>query len=116
MTRPDDWMMPAFLAQLAAPGVQLVRAVSDGRETVYLFDADREAFATLTADGEQWNVRQGGPVAVWDAIESAVTGWRQAGEPDITSVRMEVTIEAHTYWIGEEPALRWKHAQRPLAT
>ncbi|GAU67332.1 putative methyltransferase [Streptomyces sp. NBRC 110611] len=124
----NDWM-PAFLAQLAAPGAQLLRAVSDSRETVYLFDTGREAFAALTADGDQWNVRQGGPVAIWDAIEDAVTAWRKAGEPDITSVRMAITPEAHAYWIGgqqitndqrsywlgaKEPALRWKHRHPPL--
>ncbi|MEK8171021.1 hypothetical protein NKH77_20115 [Streptomyces sp. M19] len=73
--------MPAFLAQLAAPGTQMVRAISDSRETVYLFDTGREAFASLTADGDRWNVRQGGPVAIWDAIEGAITAWRRAGSP-----------------------------------
>ncbi|MGP3978529.1 ATP-grasp peptide maturase system methyltransferase [Streptomyces sp. 8N114] len=124
----NDWM-PAFLAQLAAPGAQLVRAISDSRETVYLFDTGREAFAALTADGDQWNVRQGGPVAIWDAIEEAVTAWEKAGKPDITSVRMAVTRDAHAYWIGgkqitndqrsywlggKESALRWKHSHPPL--
>lgn len=118
----NDWM-PAFLAQLAAPGAQLVRAISDSRETVYLFDTGREAFAALTADGDEWTVRQGGPVAIWDAIESTLTAWHDAGEPDISTVRLEVTPEAHaywiggqrittdarSYWIGEKPALRWKH-------
>lgn len=111
----NDWM-PAFLTQLAAPGTQLVRAVSDSGETVYLFDPGREAFAALTAVGDEWNVRQGGPVAIWDAIESALTVWRNAGEPDITSVRMEVTPEAHAYWIGDKPALRWKHSHPPLSS
>lgn len=126
----DDWM-PAFLAQLAAPGTQLVRATSEDRETVYLFDTGREAFASLTADGDQWNVRQGGPVAIWDAIEEAVTAWRKAGEPDMTSVRLAVTPDAHCYWIGgrqigdgrrsywlggKEAALRWRHPHPPLTT
>ncbi|MGW0705695.1 ATP-grasp peptide maturase system methyltransferase [Streptomyces sp. NPDC002643] len=121
--------MPAFLAQLAAPGAQFVRAVGGGRETAYLFDTGREAFAALTADGDEWNVRQGGPVALWDAVEGAVTAWRAAGEPDITSVRIEVTPKAHaywiggqristtarSYWIGDRPALRWSHAHPPLS-
>ncbi|TQE35955.1 methyltransferase [Streptomyces ipomoeae] len=124
----NDWM-PAFLAQLAAPGTQLVRAVSGSRETVYLFDTSREAFAALTADDDEWHVRQGGPVAIWDAVERVVTAWRDAGEPDITSVRMEVTPKAHaywiggqrittearSYWIGDHPALRWNHAHPPLS-
>ncbi|GAA0345437.1 methyltransferase domain-containing protein [Streptomyces blastmyceticus] len=123
-----DWM-PAFLAQLAAPGAQLVRALSDSRETVYLFDTGREAFAALTADKEGWTVRQGGPVALWDAVEEAVAAWREAGKPDITSVRMQVTREANAYWIGGQkittatrshgiehrPALRWRHRHQPLS-
>ncbi|WP_016908388.1 ATP-grasp peptide maturase system methyltransferase [Streptomyces xiaopingdaonensis] len=124
----NDWM-PAFLAQLAAPGAQLIHAVSDSREVVYLFDTEREAFAALTADGDQWRVRQGGPVAIWDAIEEAVTAWQKAGEPDITAVRVAVTRNAHTYWIdgkqisndrrskwlgGKEPTLHWEHSHPPL--
>lgn len=110
----NEWM-PAFLAQLAAPGTQFVRAVGDGRETVYLFDTGRESFAALTDDGSGWHVRQGGPAAIWDAVESAVVAWRDAGEPDITSVRMRVTRESHAYWIGDRPALRWTHAHPPLS-
>ncbi|MFD7505601.1 ATP-grasp peptide maturase system methyltransferase [Streptomyces sp. NPDC059850] len=111
----NNWM-PAFLAQLVAPGAQLVRAVSDSQETVYLFDTSREAFAALTADGDEWKVRQGGPVAIWDAVESALAAWRDAGEPDITSVRLEVTPRAHTYRIGDQPSLRWSHPHPPLST
>ncbi|MEV5983777.1 ATP-grasp peptide maturase system methyltransferase [Streptomyces sp. NPDC052051] len=109
----NNWM-PAFLAQLAAPGAQLVRAVSGSRETVYLFDAGREAFAAFIADGDEWTVRQGGPVAIWDAIENALTTWKSVGEPDITSVRMEVTPRTHTYWIEDQPALHWEHSHPPL--
>ncbi|MFE6691016.1 ATP-grasp peptide maturase system methyltransferase [Streptomyces sp. NPDC057743] len=124
----NDWM-PAFLAQLAAPGAQLVRAVSDSRETVYLFDTGREAFAALTADGDHWTVRQGGPVAIWDAIETTLTAWHDAGKPDITSVRLAITPKTHAYWIGGQQitndnrsywlgganaVLRWKHPHSPL--
>lgn len=105
----EEWM-PAFLAQLAAPGARLVRAVADGgSETVHLFDADRESFAALTPGKAGWTVRQGGPVALWDAVEGAVTAWRDAGSPDIGSVRLRVTDRAHVYRIGENPALRWEH-------
>lgn len=133
--------MPAFLAQLAAPGARLVNAVSDGRRTLYLLDPDRESFAQLVqlvqlvqpvqpiepvepvpsiADGVGWSVRQGGPVALWDEVESALIAWQREGEPDLDSVRLRVTPESHTYWIGDNPALRWDHrlthaAPRPPA-
>ncbi|MFB7931605.1 ATP-grasp peptide maturase system methyltransferase [Streptomyces sp. NPDC056039] len=104
----DQWM-PAFLAQLAAPGAQLVRAVSsDGRETTYLFDTTRESFASLTQNGEEWTVRQGGPLGIWDAVERAVTAWREAGEPDISAVRLDVTPHAHSYWMRDK-STRWEH-------
>ncbi|MHA4813212.1 ATP-grasp peptide maturase system methyltransferase [Streptomyces aculeolatus] len=104
-----DWT-PAFLAQLAAPNTQMVTVVDgDGGETVYLVDTHRESFATLCRDGARWRVRQGGPVALWDDIEGALTAWRGAGEPDVDAVRLHVTRGAHVYWIGDDPALRWEH-------
>lgn len=108
-TMLDDWM-PAFLAQLAAPGAQLVRATrSDGTELLYLFDPERESFAQFTADGDGWTVRQGGPVALWDDIEEALVAWQDAGSPDINAVQLRVTAGAHTYWIEDNPSLRWEH-------
>lgn len=106
----EDWA-PAFLAQLAAPGAQLVTAVfgADGGDAHYLFDSERESFAELTEDSSGWTVRQGGPVALWDAVENALTAWQEAGRPDIGAVRMRVTERAHTYWIDGAPALRWEH-------
>ncbi|MEV8480056.1 ATP-grasp peptide maturase system methyltransferase [Streptomyces sp. NPDC051173] len=105
----EEWM-PAFLAQLAAPGVQLIQVVPDGgAETAYLFDTERESFAALTSHGDGWTVREGGPVALWSDIESALMAWQAAGRPDIGSVRMKVTLKAHIYGIGESPALHWEH-------
>lgn len=101
--------MPAFLAQLAAPGVQMINTASGGEQRVYLFDTDRESFAELARDGDAWTVRQGGPVALWDAIETAVTTWQGTGEPDISAVQLDVTPAGHTYWIGDDPTLRWEH-------
>jgi hypothetical protein len=73
--------MPAFLAQLAAPAAQLVRATgSDGTLYLYLFDPDRESFAAFTEDTSGWTVRQGGPVALWDDVEQTLTAWQDAGQ------------------------------------
>ncbi|WP_372409180.1 ATP-grasp peptide maturase system methyltransferase [Streptomyces luteireticuli] len=105
----EGWM-PAFLAQLAVPGAQLTCTVAeDGERAVYLFDVERESFAALVRDGGGWTVRQGGPVALWDAVERVLSVWEDAGQPDIDSVRVRVTDRTHTYWIGDEPALRWEH-------
>ncbi len=94
----EEWM-PAFLAQLAAPGAQLVRSVRvDGHTTVYLFDIAREAFAALTPDdtASGWTVRQGGPVALWDAIENAPAAWQAAGKSGMDAFRLRVTRTEQT--------------------
>lgn len=105
----EEWM-PAFLAQLAAPGAQFVRAArSDGVQLLYLFDPERESFAEFIASGDDWTVRQGGPVALWDSIESALIAWQDEGSPDITAVQLHITEKAHTYWIGDKPKLCWQH-------
>ncbi|MFF4223163.1 ATP-grasp peptide maturase system methyltransferase [Streptomyces abikoensis] len=106
----EEWM-PAFLAQLAAPGAQFVRATaSNDAQLLYVFDTARESFAEFTAaDGHAWTVHQGGPVALWDDIERALTAWQDAGNPDITTVHLRVTNTCHDYWIEGDPALRWRH-------
>lgn len=105
----NEWM-PAFLAQLAAPGAQFVQATTaEGAPLRYLFDPERESFAQFTAQGDGWSVRQGGPVALWDVIERSLTAWRDAGSPGISAVRLRVTDRSHTYWIEDGPSLRWEH-------
>ena len=105
----EEWM-PAFLAQLAAPGAQFVRAArSDGSPLRYLFDPERESFVEFISDGESWTVRQGGPVALWDDIERSLVAWQDAGAPDIDAVRLRVTDQSHVYWIDDCPSLRWEH-------
>ncbi|REK87033.1 methyltransferase [Streptomyces inhibens] len=105
----EEWM-PAFLAQLAAPGTQFVRATrSDGSPLRYLFDPERESFAEFIADGESWTVSQGGPVALWDDIERSLVAWQDAGTPDIDAIRLRVTTNSHLYWIDRSPSLRWEH-------
>ncbi|MER0240716.1 ATP-grasp peptide maturase system methyltransferase [Streptomyces sp. HSW2009] len=104
----DEWM-PAFLAQLSTPGAHLTRATSAGGQRLYLFDPDRESFASFTQNDTGWTVRQGGPLTLWDRIERTLTAWLAAGSPDITAVRVHISQRTHTYWIDGHPALRWQH-------
>ncbi|MEU3073367.1 ATP-grasp peptide maturase system methyltransferase [Streptomyces laurentii] len=105
----EEWM-PAFLAQLAAPGAQFVRATGgDGSPLRYLFDPEKESFAEFLADGESWTVRQGGPVGLWDDVERSLVAWQDAGAPETDSVRLHVTPASHRYWIDQAPSLRWEH-------
>lgn len=108
-----DELMPAVLVQLAAPTAQVLRVQdSDGRPSVYLFDPARESFAELVKDGDGWDVRQGGPVRLWDDVERALLRWAAEGRPGITQVRLHVTERSHTYLIGNAPDLRWVHPLR----
>ncbi|MEU3076150.1 hypothetical protein [Streptomyces laurentii] len=61
------------------------------------------------ADGQEWRVRQGGPIALWDRVEGALIAWEAAGSPDITAVRLRVTQATHRYWIEGEPRTIWEH-------
>lgn len=104
-----DWM-PAFLAQLSAPGAHLVRAArSDGTQLLYLFDPDRESFAEFIAHDDRWTVRQGGPVPLWDRIEEALVAWESVGRPGVESICLRVTQASHHYWIEGAPDLDWEH-------
>lgn len=108
----EDWM-PAFIAQLAVPGAHFTRASSpEGNRLLHLFDPDRESFAAFAENDGVWRVRQGGPVALWDVVEQALTTWLNADSPDISEVRLRITRETHTYWIDGHPALRWQHHLR----
>ncbi|MEU4347439.1 ATP-grasp peptide maturase system methyltransferase [Streptomyces sp. NPDC023838] len=105
----EEWM-PAFLAQLAAPSAQFVRAArDDGAQLRYLFDPERESFAEFLAEGGIWTVRQGGPVALWDDIERTLVAWQDDGSSAIEAVRLRVTNRSHLYWIDGSPLLRWEH-------
>ncbi|KWX03844.1 hypothetical protein TH66_10875 [Carbonactinospora thermoautotrophica] len=87
-----EWV-PRFVAQLAAPGAQYTWLMTgNSPETTYLVDVEREAFATLTPtrDGG-WMVRQGGPIALWDAIEDALDVWEAAGKPGMEGFRLRIT-------------------------
>ncbi|MBT2674892.1 hypothetical protein J7E95_29590 [Streptomyces sp. ISL-14] len=81
----------------------------EGNRLLYIFDQERESFASFTENEGTWTVRQGGPLPLWDTIEQTLTAWQDAGTPDITAVRLRVTQEIHSYWIEGHPALRWQH-------
>ena len=80
-----------------------------GRTVHYLFDPERESFAPFTADDNGWTVRQGGPVALWDAVEGAIVAWQDSGRPDIGAVRLRVTAAPTRTGSATTPALRWEH-------
>jgi methyltransferase of ATP-grasp peptide maturase system len=99
----DPWTGWAsrFVAQLAAPTAQHLVLSQDGGPYVdYLIDQERRSFAALLAQPDGGCVvRQSGPVALWDAVEGAVTNWRRAGSPDLTEFEITVTPAGQRIWV-----------------
>ncbi len=99
----DPWTgwTSLFIAQLAAPTAQHLVLSQDGGPYVhYLIDQGRHSFAALLTrpDGGHL-VRQSGPVALWDAVERDVTGWRRAGSPDLTDFEMTISPAGQRIWV-----------------
>jgi hypothetical protein len=83
-----------------------------GSTRYYLFHDTRESFAALVPDHRAlcgWRVRQGGPVALWDAAEAAILAWRAAGGPDVTAFTVRIEPGRHTYEMHGRPEARWEH-------
>lgn len=106
-----EWM-PALVTQLALPDVHQITVTSgdDVRGPVtYLVAENTSSFAEITATTTGWHVRQSGPVAIWDTVENTLASWRSAGSPGVESVHVRVDRRGSTYWMDEDPALRWTH-------
>lgn len=66
-----------FLAQCAVPDAQMTTV----GEVVHLVDVVTGSAATLTPADDRWEVREGGPVKLWDRIERIMTAYDEAGSP-----------------------------------
>ncbi|MFE2265741.1 ATP-grasp peptide maturase system methyltransferase [Streptomyces griseosporeus] len=88
----DDWDA-RFVAQLAAPHTQRLSLTGTDTTQHVLIDVQAGAWAVLTQHGEQWVVRQGGAVQLWDAIEDHLLRWRADGCPSLDRFQVIVTPE-----------------------
>ncbi|MFF8322918.1 ATP-grasp peptide maturase system methyltransferase [Streptomyces bobili] len=66
-----------FLARSAAPDAQMT-TVGD---VVHLVDVVTGSAATLTPREGRWEVREGGPVRLWERIETVLSAYDEAGRP-----------------------------------
>ncbi|CCK32800.1 hypothetical protein BN159_8422 [Streptomyces davaonensis JCM 4913] len=66
-----------FLAQCAVPEAQMT-IVGD---VVYLVDVVTGSAATLTPVEDRWEVREGGPVRLWEQIEAVLSAYDEAARP-----------------------------------
>ncbi|MET9290969.1 ATP-grasp peptide maturase system methyltransferase [Streptomyces sp. NPDC003077] len=99
-----------FVAQLAMPGVRFFSMPDDdGTPCTYVLDGTNESFAVLTSKSDDaWNVRQGGPVALWDVLESSLDTWCTAGSPEPTEFGVTVTAKSQRVWLGAPDGPSWR--------
>ncbi|KLJ03059.1 ATP-grasp peptide maturase system methyltransferase [Streptomyces albidoflavus] len=88
-----------FLAQCAVPDAQMT-TVGD---IVHLVDVVTGSAATLTPAGDRWEVREGGPVRLWERVEDVLCLYDEAGRPG------PETFTLHVYDGGQHV----RHPQLP---
>ncbi|WP_324797288.1 ATP-grasp peptide maturase system methyltransferase [Streptomyces cyaneofuscatus] len=88
-----------FLAQCAAPDAQMMTV----GESVHLVDVVTGSAATLTPCEDRWQVREGGPVKLWERIERVLSAYDEAGRPE------QETFSLHVYGGGQH----LRHPQLP---
>lgn len=76
-----------FLAQCAVPDAQLT-TVGD---VVHLVDVVTGSAATLTPREGRWEVREGGPVKLWERIEAVLSAYDEAGRPGPQTFTLHVS-------------------------
>ncbi|MER7244444.1 ATP-grasp peptide maturase system methyltransferase [Kribbella sp. NPDC000426] len=79
-----------LVAQLAVPEAQHINFGPGGDLPEHLLVQPDESYAALSGTAANWTVEQGGPHRLWDQVETALAGWRQAGEPDIETFHVTV--------------------------
>ncbi|MEU4652490.1 ATP-grasp peptide maturase system methyltransferase [Streptomyces sp. NPDC023723] len=66
-----------FLAQCAVPDAQLTTV----GEVAHLVDVVTGSAATLTPHEDRWEVREGGPVKLWERVEAVLSAYDEADRP-----------------------------------
>jgi methyltransferase of ATP-grasp peptide maturase system len=98
----------AFMVQLAAPDARFFSmAVDGGAVSTFLLDSVTDSFAAVTPTDSGWQVRQGGPRRLWDAIESAVATWEEYGSPNTAAFGVTVSRDRQTVWLGNPHGPQW---------
>lgn len=75
-----------FLAQCAVPDAQMTTL----GEVVHLVDVVTGSAATLTPGEGRWEVRESGPVKLWERIERVLSAYDEAGRPGPESFTLHV--------------------------
>lgn len=98
----------AFMAQLAVPDARSFSlAVDGGPLSTFLLDGVTDSFAVLAPTESGWQVRQGGPRRLWDAVESAVATWEEYDSPNTAAFGVTVSRDQQTVWLGNPNGPQW---------
>jgi methyltransferase of ATP-grasp peptide maturase system len=90
-----------FLAQCAVPDAQMVTV----DEVVHWVDVVSGSAATLTPLDGEWHVREGGPVTLWERVESVLDAFDAAGRPGPEAFALRVCDEEQRLWHPNMPGL-----------
>jgi methyltransferase of ATP-grasp peptide maturase system len=90
-----------FLAQCAVPGAQMVTIA----DVVHLTDVLTGSAATLTPVDDTWQVRESGPINLWERIETVLSAYDTAGRPEPESFRLHITHDGHHLRQAHMPTL-----------
>ncbi|GLY50974.1 methyltransferase domain-containing protein [Lentzea sp. NBRC 102530] len=100
---PLPWasLVPWFLTQATMPG----EVAFGHRGNAAMFSTADGSWAAVSqepdAEGER-EVRQGGPVRIWDEFEAAQRTWDELGRPDWDRLGLTVTPDGrHRVWLDE---------------
>ncbi len=94
-----------FVAQLGAPSAE---KLGTGDHVVLLDVATGSQATTEPAPDGGWRVRQHGPLRLWDAVEDAISTWREAGSPPVPAFGLAVTREGQRVWLGCPDGPSWQ--------
>ncbi|MFD9871210.1 ATP-grasp peptide maturase system methyltransferase [Streptomyces niveus] len=98
----------AFMAQLAAPNARFFSMpVDSGPVSTFVLDSVTKSFVVLAPTVSGWQVRQGGPRRLWDAIESAVATWEEYGSPNTAAFGVTVSRDQQVVWLGNLNGPHW---------
>ncbi|WP_329050780.1 ATP-grasp peptide maturase system methyltransferase [Streptomyces violaceus] len=77
MAATDEAHHLRFLVQCAVPNAQLINV----GEVVHLVDVVSGSATTLASGDGGWDVREGGPVRLWERVEGVLDAFDSAGRP-----------------------------------
>lgn len=100
---PLPWssLVPWFLAQASMPG-EVTFGYRGTQQQWAVFSTSDGSWAAVTTKPGEREVRQGGPVRIWDAFEATQGRWDELGRPNWDRLGLTVTPDGrHRVWLDE---------------